>query len=531
MSPSTRVVTLLMGIFLLSFSCMGAQGVFTHEVPSTVLAEKAVVWGNPLADGPIRALVIAPRFTLGDVAQLAVRLEMQCETVALWSADSIGFDPMAVASLPDGGRREDILERIREGLDERLDVIVLANFDTDILPEAVFSKILDKVAGGTGLLLAHLQNGVDSPLHIVLDVLSPVDHGYPIWQGVGTCLFPGYTSLEGLSHVFSHGDGRVVVLEYLGDPPHNHCLIQPPADPLDMDPLYEDNAYSFVARAVGVAARRFDEIRIDALYDRAPQGPQDDEIPPDFYPEFVQAMRDSVVAQPARPFQMTFNKPTDRRYTVRAQLRRVASNVVISWHDSESLPKGTTAHQFEIPVGSGAYTMDVWLHDRSGIVDWYSKDFNLSGWPEFQELKLEKTWLLPNDSLDFSLEVRPVANHRRTATIYARAVDEYDRVVSEAYAEVDHQGGTLNLRLHFSDLLSTLLKVEVFAVEGRKRILSEWELHASYREVRYLSVRQHAVRGSMDVVALGEAAREYIPLHYLRCLSDMGITWAHVPAG
>jgi hypothetical protein len=160
----------LFAVFFFYLSCCIAYGSFTHEVKCDAV-EKPVVWGKPLSGGPIRALFVAPRFTLGDVAQLAARLDLDYDTVALWNAHSVGYDPMAFASLPDGGRQDEVLARLRDRLTGSLDVIVLANFDTDILPEEVFSTILDKVAGGTGLLLAHTRNGADSPLHVVLDAL------------------------------------------------------------------------------------------------------------------------------------------------------------------------------------------------------------------------------------------------------------------------------------------------------------------------------------------------------------------------
>jgi len=519
---------LFLVVCILFVPLLAANGSFTHEVRPAVTGTP-VVWGKPLAGGPIRTLFVAPRFTLGDVAQLAARLDMRHETVALWSAHSIGYDPTAYPVLPDGGSRDEILQRLHEKLAEYQDVIVLANFDTDILPEEMFSAILDKVASGTGLLIVHARNGANSALPVVLDALTPDTTCPPLSQGTGACLFPGQDSSGEIGQIYVHGRGRIILLTYLGDPPDNHCLIQPPVEPLDMDAFYEDNAYSFVARAVCAAAGRQAGSIIASLQDQAPKGPQEDEIPPDFYPEFVQAMKDSVVAQPARPFQINFAKPTEEHYTVSAQLRRAASNVLISWHDPEMLPKGTTAHQFEIPVGSGNYTLDVWLHDRAGIVDWYSQDFSLSGWPEFHDLKVEKTWLLPNDSLEIKLEVRPVVNHTRQATIYARAVDGYERVVSETAVEVDYQGGAVQLRLHFTDLLSTLVKVEVFALEGKRHQYSEWELHSAFRDVRYLSVRQKTEFNTLDVVGSMGRLQEYMPLYYMKCLAELGMNWIHAP--
>ncbi len=532
--PRTRLRKSALPAFLVCvlilFAPVAPYAEFTHTVTETSVGQQ-VAWGKPLASGAIRSVFIAPRFTLGDVSQLAARLDLQYETVGLWSSYDIGYDPMAFPTLPDGGGRDDTLEGIRRKLDRRLDVIVLANFNTDILPEELFSTILDKVAGGVGLLIVHPRNSPESPLHLILEALEPAEETLPIWHGIGACAFPGGGGAEGLGQVLTHGDGRIVVLEYLGDPPANHCLIQAPADPLAMDVFYEDNAYSLVARALCAAANRLPDTRIAAVHDVAPTGPEADQIPPDFLPEFVEAMRDSVVAQPARPFQIALNQPADRRYNISAQLRRTDSDVRIVWHDPEVLPRGADRHQFEIPVGPGAYTVDVWLRTRSGIVDWHSTDFVLPGWPEFQNLTLEKTWLHPNDSLEISADVRPVLNHTRYGAIYARATDGYGRVVSEATTRFSHHGGNTKLRLHFSDLLSPLIRLEVYAVEGAERAFSEWELHSAYRETRYLSVRQRHSPDSLEVVVSDSAATNYNALHYWRNLANIGVGWLHAPAG
>ncbi|HEX72398.1 MAG TPA: hypothetical protein ENN65_03680, partial [Candidatus Hydrogenedentes bacterium] len=489
------------------------------------------MWAKPLADGPIRALFIAPRFTLGDVAQIAARLDIQYETVALWNAHNIGYDPVACPSLPEGGSREQLLGRIEDALNKRLDVIVLGNFDTDILPEELFSDMLDKVAKGTGLVIVHPRNSNDSPLHVVFEALPAVEDILPFWHGVAECSLPGDGLLADVGYIRAHRDGRIVMLQYPGDAPRNHCLIQPPAAALDMDALHEENNYALVARAICVAAKRLDGVRIASLQDIAPAGPQEDEIPPDLYPEFIQAMRDSVVAQPARPFLFTLNRPADRRYAVSAQLRRADSSVLITWNDPDLMSAGATNHRFEIPVGPGAYTLDVWLRAKSGVVDWHSADLVLPGWPEFHGLKLEKTWLLPNDSLEVSLEVRPVANHTREAAVYVRAVDGYGRVVSDTTANVSHKGGTVRLRLHFSDLLSALVRIEAFALEGAPRVFSEWELHSACRETRYVSVRQRPGPTVLDMVAAAPEPREYAAMHYLRQMAEMNVRWLHAPAG
>lgn len=525
------LTALLVSLALALFQgCATASTAFDSEITAEARGPR-VVWAKPLADGPVQVLFVAPRFTLGDVVELDARLDMRYETVALWDAQNPGYDPAAMLNPPEGGSREEVLARLHEVLQERWDVIVLANFDTATLPEPVLSGILGKVAGGTGLVTAHLRDAQDSPLRTVLQALTPEEEALPVWIGVGECALPGTGGLDGVAQVFRHEKGRIVSLEYPGDPPGSHCLIQTPADPIDMDDAFEDNAYSLAVRALYTAAGRSNPVRIQSVRDAAPSGPDDLEIPPDFYPEFVQAMRDSVVAQPSRPFQITLNTPADREYTMQAQLRKVDSSTRITYRDNAPVPRGADAHQFEIPVGPGAYMLDVWLTTRSGIADWHTAEISIPGWPEFHNLKLEKNWLLPNDSLEVSFEVRPVVAMNRQGAVYARAQDGYGRIVSDAMQGVSKEGGAVTLRLHFSDLLSPLVKLEVFAADGAPRTFSEWELHCAYRQVRYLSVRRQPPPANLELIAMVNEPCEYASSHLLNALAAAGITALHAPAG
>ncbi|OQB40331.1 MAG: Beta-galactosidase GanA [Candidatus Hydrogenedentes bacterium ADurb.Bin179] len=499
---------------------------FTEESP-----KQAVAWAKPLAGGSLKVLFIAPRFTLGDVAELVARVDLEYETAGLWTATSLGYDPVALNPLPEHGSPEEMLARLDALLDVRWHVIVLANFNTRILPDSVLSRILDQVAGGTGLLTVHLHDATDSRLMTVLQVL-PQEEGAPsIAAGIGECAFPGNAVLDTVGSVQLHEKGRVITLDYPGDPPENHCLIQVPSDPVDLDTAYEDNAYALVIRALCIAARRINGVRILNVQDVAPSGPNDLEIPPDFYPEFVQSMRDSVVAQPSRPFRILLNEPADQRYTVQVQLRRKDSDTQISYRDKTPLQRGDVAHVVEIPAGPGEYLLDAWLCTRSGVADWFTANVVIPGWPEFYDLYLEKKWLLPNDSLEISLKVRPIVSPDRRAAVYARAQDGFGRIVSSAVQGVDNSGGTVTLRLHFSDLLSSLIKVEVFALDSEPRPFSEWELHRAYRELRYLSVRRPDRLANLELIAATEELREYAAGHSLKALSEAGVTAVHAPGG
>jgi hypothetical protein len=103
-------------------------------------ADQAFIpWAMPLDGGPLRTLFIAPRHTLRDATGLGDRLELELSTVALPTGSSLGDDDQQAA----------VLKELEQGLKSRLDVIIAANIDAGVLPEAAWQAIADHVRGGS----------------------------------------------------------------------------------------------------------------------------------------------------------------------------------------------------------------------------------------------------------------------------------------------------------------------------------------------------------------------------------------------
>ncbi|MGI6139730.1 MAG: beta-galactosidase [Candidatus Hydrogenedentales bacterium] len=526
-NKAALLISLMMAIGISNAHALPQQGKSTQEGK----VGSQVVWAKPLAAKAIRCLFILPAATVCDVKEIDLRLDMTYETVSLWDAFHVGYDPALVSHPPKGATEEEVLSHLKSLLRKKWDVIVLANLDTRILPESLLSDILNRVSEGAGLLTAYLHDGVEDSLNSVLESLAIDEEAPLLGSGIGACAFPGSGDLDEIATVRRHEKGRIVQLDYPGDVPENHSLIQSPADPHTLDSVFEDNAYSFAIRALCLAADRLNPVRIERVVDISPAGPDDLEIPPDFYPEYVQSMRDSIVAQPTRPFRLELDRPADRQYEIQSQLRKVDSAIRILYQDTVPLARGEDAHLFEIPAGLGSCMLDVWLKTKGGIADWYTAQIDLNGWPEFTNLKLEKHWLLPNDSLEVRMDVRPVANQNRGGAIYIRATDNFDRVTATSRQPFSHHGGALSLRIHFTDLLASVIKLEVFALESENVAPSEWELNNAYREVRYLSVRRHPSMTTLDLIASVDHIGEYGQRHYLDTLAQSGVSVIHSPGG
>ncbi|HRZ17277.1 MAG TPA: hypothetical protein P5141_06910, partial [Candidatus Hydrogenedentes bacterium] len=234
-------------------------------------------WGLPLDGGPVRLLAVAPRETLGDVAALAARLEISAETAAVWDARHLGCDPLIPGGAPPGASAEEAVARLREAVRRPWDVAVLGNLDTAILPEDVLQDLFDRVAAGAGLVAAQLRDAPDSAFNVLVSALDPQPLSFPVRHGVEDTGLAHWGDGMETERVFTHGAGRVVVVEYAGDPAAGHFLAHGPADPLDLDPVLLDNLWSHAARVVWTAAGRGGGLRIAVLEDAAPAGPAPEE--------------------------------------------------------------------------------------------------------------------------------------------------------------------------------------------------------------------------------------------------------------
>jgi hypothetical protein len=488
-------------------------------------------WGLPLEGGPVRALAIAPRFALLDVAELARHLEMRCETVAFWDATHPGCDPVVAGNQPGAPTTPETLDRLRELLRGELDVVLLGNLDTSTLPDDIVSDLMARVSKGVGLVIANLRDQPGSPLRTLLGVLEPLKTDTPITRGIGEPGLPGWGEGAGPVRMLAHGEGRVVIFDYPGDIPANHFLLQAPLDPLDIDPVFSDNAWALVARAVCAAAKRDAPSRIAAIEDAGPAGPADEEIPPGFPEEYVKAMKDPMAAAPVRPFTLRLEAPAADRYRVVVQTRHPGSDTRMVYNDDSPLSKGDSTHPFDMIIGTGVHFLDAWLFRGDKVVDWYTQQVTIPGWPEFTDVVYEKTWVQPNDTLRVSLKVRPVINRDRSCAVYARATDTHGRLVSEAAQAVTSDGGEVSLQMHLADLITPLIKVEVYAIEGEGKRFSNWDLERSPRAYRYIAVRLPRPGQNMSLTAIITPPREPNQEALLRILARTGVDTVQAAGG
>lgn len=530
--PTTRLTKPLLPMVCILLSLLTT--LFTPpalaQKPAKPLSSPYVAWAADLSGPPIKVLFIAPRFTLHDATELARRLKIDYETVSLWDAHHLGYDPIQPEEHSPGESAEETAARLENLLRKKRDVIVLAGFSSRALPDALQTALLSHVSSGTGLLLVNMALEPGSPLDLFLEQQNPLEDEDAITRGSAETIAPSGIYTSSLVVMWKGSQTRVVRINYPGDIPRHHCLIQAPLEALSAHPSYFDNGLSLVAKALCWTARRDSGTWIDGIEDIAPSGPTEDEIPPDLPPEDIETMRESVMRQPMRPFLLKLNQPAERALEVRVQLRQADTTVQYTNVFDAPLPKGADSYPLDLLVGPGEYFVDAWIADRRGVLDWFTRRVTLSGWPDFERLQVSKNVLLANDKLDVSLVVRPFLSGARTGVAYARATDSFGRLVAQESREISAEGGRVVLSLGFADLLSPLVKIDVYTLDGAPRRFAQWELSSAFRQSVLLPVRLPRTNPDVAFWVSGDPV-EYNARFYLEHLREWGASCLYAPGG
>lgn len=482
-----------------------------------------VTWGTPLDSGNIRALVVAPRFTLRDVQALATQLSLDVELVPFWTASSIGA-PEDVAPVPGTGTQE-TLDSLRAALDQNLDVIVIANVDMTGIPTAEFDLLVEKVRGGTGLVMAHHRK-TDSPeLQAFFAAIEPAPGNDIVTRGIGHQLTPEWPGGLGFVQSGSLGEGRVVELDYPGPRPETHCLIPSLTYGLQAEWEHFDTYLSLAARAIRWAAGRDPATSILRVEPEQLPAPSATELPAGLDTEVEGDALDLIRRQLIRPFIVQLDRPAAKGYSVRTRVRRPGmGSPVIATPVTSTLEKGETSTRVYLVAGSGQYYLDVWLLDKDEVVDWFTEAVVVEAWPVINNLTLNRATLLSQDALGLSFTMPP---RDRPAAVLMRATDPWRRVVAESFVRVPPEAGLVKGSLDLDDLIGGPLKVEVFAVDRDAEFFTEWDTTYAAYAYRQVPVQVSNRESRLSLVATIDGSAEYNARSAYRTLGDAGVWGAH----
>lgn len=524
---------------LLSFAAQSDEDVTPlpfHDLPAAP-ATQIAPWAVPLAGGPLHVLAIVPYSTLGDLDSLRASMEIDLEVVTLWDRSHLGFDPQFPEPWFPDATYEKVEQRLLRLLDKgHFDIILIGHCELDAFPETVQQQIVDHASNGSGLLVTGLGLGGNGPLANWLRARPTVDAPALLVKGLGPM---GITRAdqEAIVQCYADGENRAAYLTFENAPSPNHALIPVPENPFEMLEEYEADAFSLLCKALLWAAHREPTVSITSLIDVSPKGPDDEEIPPGYPPEFIEAVRKNAFNQPVRPFILNLDAPAEDAYEVIYQIRLPGASLpAIRINPDTVLPKGATYYPLDVIAAPGNYLVDVWLKNRKGVVTWYTELINVPGWPQLKTIEVKQdgqkaVWLKPNDHLDVSAEVEPIAlfTSGQEATVFVRATDSYGRQVASASQVVGAAGGPVNFRLDLADLFAPLIKVEVYAVPSA--LVSEASLvNQAAREFFYFPVRLPDPAREPVVVLSTGGPFDYGSLRQINRLRDLiGARILHAP--
>ncbi len=532
---------LVVSLFILGtsvgYSQLGPVKTDFHTLPLDA-SHIAVPWSNPAAEGALRVLLIGPYSARGDVIHLNDHLEMDLEYVALWDRENVGFDSLFPQPEHPEASREAVIKRLEQGLSKKkLDLIILAQSDPDVLPPAIQAQIIARVEGGVGLLMTSHGQRTDSGLATWFNALPFPDSIPNLDHGVGT-LGIDRDLQAGMIACRASTAGRVVHLAFYNAPTENHCLIPVPDNPYNIRKEYADNAFALVTRAARWASGRDNPVEIVDVVDVSPKGPDDEEIPPGYPPEFIDAIRKNAFNQPLRPFAVQLTEPTTEALDVSYRLRHVGANLpdILRAYENAPLRKGETFYPLDVLAAPGNYLLDIWLKNRKGIVGWHTEPLYIPGWPTLSEISLAQegkdvVWLKPNDFLVVNATVAPgpISTKHALGTIYARAVDSFGRQVASNDVTVNVDGGPVSLRLEIADVIAPLIQIEVFALSSAFTEEATVVQEAA-REIFYLPVRTAAPPLDPITIVTTKTRPDYGTYQQLEIMRDrFGASVLHAP--
>lgn len=288
---------------------------------------------------PMRVLLVAPESALGDGIALERASDAEVNRIAFDR-----FEPSHQKADPD--------------------VVIVGN-PGRALPLSVETFLTDHIRQGGGVVWFRYA---ESPMSwdALMDTLEPVAPPQTILRGavMPDARVPSVRLLR-------MGQARIAEVDFDDPAPEMHCMVPPPGDELLAPWVEYANAMAVAVRAVRWAAERESSTRIAGVTVVEEPGPDPALIPPRLDPGDALDARpkDDVVLT---RFQVDFKRPLDPGYALEAQIRYPDRNHRWSYLMQSELGRGVRRTKLELPVGAGAYYLDLWLHRSGRRVDWYT---------------------------------------------------------------------------------------------------------------------------------------------------------------
>ena len=469
-----------------------------------------------LPGGRIRTLFIAPRFTMRDVVELSSRIELDYDCVYLWDSHHVGYDPNTLEYHITGASENELQNRLLDLLHEKFDLIVIGNTDLSILSIEIFEALEQRLIEGTGLIVSCYGSNI-AALENQFEEITPCAVPNEIVRGLNKYEKEVITC-------YTLGKGNIAVIQWPGVSAQTHFILPSPAGTLDELHFDDDCCYLMPMRVIRWASGRKAQVYVNRIDNMGSKLPDESEVPPGMSVKDIQEMQNQLGRTFARPYDIKLNTFAAADYTVKLRLRRQGRPSSSTISMEQIIPKGVNHSVIYLPVGAGKYDIKVNLLDkRDRLVDWYADSIETSGWPEFSGLTCSKSFLWPNDTLNLSTWIKPPAIQARPITIYTRAIDSLNRIVAEKYQDLSKEAGPVEISLNFADLIARLVRIEMFAVDGKGRNFDETWLSASAFASIHLPVRVAGTYDDFSFMVTDDVSDEHNASKFNNILADYGV--------
>lgn len=443
---------------------------------SSTSVQNPILWGKPLDKGTIKILAITPRYCSFDFFELEKRLDCLIQLITAEDSLHLGCDPHWGVWCPEEFQSDTIIQKIRDGIKKKWDLIIIAGIQLDILPKEIYESIINKIAGGSSLLIIPASSDTLSPPHPIEDFVEslevlhePSERWLHLFSGGNSVI---RTEMKNTISVncSDYEHGRIVYLKNYLTGVLNHALL--PEQAVTGEMTYLENAWAGIISLILWCARVSESCRILDISDAKPSGPVEEEIPPELPMMVIRNLNQSLLGPGTYPFYIELSKKDKQKIDeIKIQIRR--ENEYFSYQQYEFKPnidkQENTFIQVELPIGAGNYFLDVWLIRKGKIVDYFSKRFTFTSWPEILSIEPNKKFVYPNDSITLKVNVLPDIMENREGTIIVQGIDNYSYIpsiegnlVCEQSKPITGKGGETSIILNFADLMGNYLKINVW---------------------------------------------------------------------
>ena len=485
-----------------------------------------IEWGRPLAAGQLNLLVFQPTRTTRESVELASRLDVRVNIVANSSHSGwwVGWNSSGTSFYDDIPSEQALNERAMVSLSPAYGyhAIIIGKIKWSVIPENIRKQILERVKGGTALVLVSPW-GVDEDLQ---KAVKPGDATNPLAESVSATVplakLPLDMDLELLYPTKKDypprkigpleirtgklGEGKVVFLQY-----HDIFLKDGKKD------VFSTDSWNRYSRDLGLTPF---------------VGVEDDDLFYNYYMSILSKViiyatgRESVVrvrpdtvdarvareGLPAAP--VTFNISHENRilpgtslyYEIRDRL-----NKVIAKGEKEIEQKaGGTAFAPPFPVlKQDLYMTDVWIKRRGMVLDWASSAVTVTDTSYLKSVVADKEFFGRDERISGSITLKePVPSGYK---VFAELWDTYNRLEQRVELKA---GGT---KFRFNKIRHPLSRTYriVCKVESGDFVLDERETWTGLPSNEF---------DEFQFVLWGEGWSGRIKNTHMRLLKEHGVT-------